>query len=275
MIEGVRIGDITFNDNPNYWITGVQGLEVPRTRLASYNLAGEHFGYHVNAFYSKRRFSLDGTVVGDTVADFMARRRALQSALDILDGERPIVFTLAGGQEVQLDAVLVSLDFPLRAGFVNAGDFHAEFEASFPFLRGLTQYTQAFVLASGGGGAVPATVPMTLAADSGGKIFVTNGGNGVAYPTARISGPVTNPSLRNATTGEEIRLDITLAVGEYLDLDFRRKTVTDQSGRNRYDAKEGDWWTLAPGTNEVRFIADSGDPAAQTTFTSLDAWLGI
>ena len=58
-------------------------------------------------------------------------------------------------------------------------------------------------------------------------------------------------------------------------MDFKNKTITDNTGRNRYDSKNGSWWELQPGTTEVRFIADSTNPAAQVTFKSRDAWLGL
>jgi phage-related protein len=114
-----------------------------------------------------------------------------------------------------------------------------------------------------------------LAADQGGKIYVVNAGNGIYYPTARINGPVLNPALRNNTLGKDLRFTIELAAGDYLDIDFKRKTVVDKTGLNRYSIKSGDWWHLQPGTNEIRFLADAYDASAFVNFYWRDSWLGI
>ncbi len=276
MLNKVEIGSISFNDNQNYLISGFRGLEMPPTRVVTYNLAGEHFGYFVSALYAKRRFSLSGWVVGSTVNDFILKRDAFQAALDAFSGERTIKFTLANGRQIQIDAVFVSLDFGQREGHMVAAEFQVEFEAAFPFLLSQTENSENITLAYGGGGKVPPdTMPMSLAADQGGKIYAINNGNAIYYPTARISGPVTNPALRNNTTGKELRLTVTLASGEYIDLDFRKKTIFDNLGRNRYDIKSGDWWHLQSGTNEVRFLADAYDASALATFKWRDSYLGI
>ncbi len=276
MLNKVEIGSISFNDNTNYLISTFRGLEMPPTRVISYNLAGEHFGYLVSAFYAKRRFSLQGWVVGSSVNDFITRRDNLQSAFDAFSGERTIKFTLANGRQIQIDAVFISIDFAPEEGVTVAAKFNAEFEAAFPFLVSQTENNQNITLAYGGGGKVPPdTMPMSLAADSGGKIFVINNGNGIYYPTAKINGPVTNPALRNNTTNKDIRFTITLTSGEYLDIDFKKKTVTDNLGRNHYDTKSGDWWYIQPGTNEIRFLADAYDASALATVKYRDSYLGL
>lgn len=276
MITSATIGSISFNNNTNYFISGAPGLEMAPIRQTSYNLAGQNFGKFVSAFYGKRRFSLQGHVIGSSPSDFITKFDAFRAAVDILIGEQTIVFTLANGRVVQIDAVLLQLDAPYKSGVISSLEFNAAFEASFPYLVSQTQTSQNISLASGGGGTVPPpTMPMALAADSGGKIFAVNNGNAPYYPTARIAGPVTNPSLRNSSLLQDILFTLTLASGEYIDIDFRQQTIIDNTGRSRYDSKSGSWWYLKPGTTEVRFTADSTNPAALVTFNSRDAWLGL
>lgn len=276
MISSATIGSISFNSNTNYLISGAPGLEMPPIRQTSYNLAGQNFGKFVSAFYGKRRFSLQGWIIGSSASDFLTKFDAFRQSVDILSGEQPIVFTLANGRVVQIDAVLLQLDAPYKEGITTGVQFNAAFEASFPYLISQSVTSSPITLATGGGGTVPPpTMPMGLSANSGGKIFATNGGNAPYYPTARISGPVTNPSLRNSATEQDILFTLTLASGEYIDVNFKDRTVIDNTGRSRYDSKSGDWWYLSPGTAEIRFVADSTDPAAQATFNSGDAWLGL
>lgn len=276
MISSLTIGSITFNSGSNYYITDVPGLYMPPIRQQSYDLASEHFGLYVSSFYGKRRFSLAGWVVGDSVSDFQSKRDALIQALDISgQTEQTISITLANGRTVQINAVCIGFDFPIKSGEPNASQFNAQFEASFPFLVSTGETSANISLAAGGGGTVPATVPMSLNADLGGKLFAVNSGNAIYYPTVRISGSVVNPGLRNVTTGKELDFTITLADGEYIDIDFKRKTVTDNTGLNRFSTVTGDWWFIQPGTNEIRFLANAYDSDALANIKFRDSWLGI
>lgn len=276
MISSLTIGTTIFNTGSNFFIIELPGLEMPPMRVVTYNLSGEHFGLYVSAFYGKRRFSIKGWVVGGTQAEFQALRDQLQRDLDITNGEFPINIVLVNGRQLTINAILVALDFSPSPGELIATQFNAAFDAAFPFLVSQTENSQNINLATGGGGKVPPdTMPMALAPDSGGSNFVINNGNAPYYPAVRISGPVLNPSLRNNTSGKVIRFSINLATGEYIDIDFKRKTVFDNQGRNQYSTKTGDWWFLQPGTSEIRFLADSYDVLATANIKFRDSFLGI
>ncbi len=276
MISSLNIRSTTFNTGSNFFITELPGLEMPPMRVVNYNLAGEHFGLYVSAFYGKRRFSIKGWVVGSSQSDFQTQRDQLQRDLDITSGEIPINITLVNGRQLTINAILIALDFSPKPGELTATQFNASFDASFPFLVSQTENSQNINLATGGGGKVPPdTMPMALAPDSGGANFIINNGNAPYYPFARITGPVLNPSLRNNTSGKVVRFAVNLAAGEYIDIDFKRKTIFDNQGRNQYSTKSGDWWFLQPGTSEIRFLADSYDASAVANIKFRDSFLGI
>jgi hypothetical protein len=275
MITSIVIGSITLSGTGSYVLNGVRGLELPPIRLASYDLAGADFGRFVSSFFGRRRFALEGVVIGEDATDFIAKRNALIVAVGGSGGEQIITITTSDGRVLRIVAALAMFDFPPQAGIPAAAMFRAEFEAAVPFLESANAVAYSLTLPTGGGGKVPPdTMPMALAFGQGGSAFVTNAGNAPALPTVRIAGPVTNPALRNNATNQELSFDIVLVTGESLDVDFRQKTVTDHSGRNRFDTKGGDWWSLAPGVSEIRFVADSTDPAALVTLTVRDTYLG-
>jgi hypothetical protein len=277
MITLVTIGDLTFNQaNGNYWISDIAGLEMPPVRVVDYNLAGEHFGLFVSALYGKRAFSLQGWVTGSDVSDFITKRDALQNALNIISGEIAINFTLANSRQVTINAIPTKLDFMPDPGVLTAAKFNIGFSASFPFLVSTSENSASTGLAISGGGTVPPPeMPMALTGNSGGSISGYNYGNGIYYPTARIYGPVTNPSIRNDTLNKELRLTATLISGQYLDVDFKRKTIIDQNGSNKYSIKTGDWWYMVPGSNIIKFLADAYDVSALVTLYWRDSYLGI
>lgn len=276
MYSKVLAGGLSFNDNPNYVITAVQGLGLPPVLRTSSKVAGEHFGISETASYNPRQFSLSGMVIGATVADLETRREVFSSAFDIIANglEQAIDFTLPSGLVKRITAGLTGQpSFDPSAELVNACTFNLPFEAAFPFLVSATGSSQSIGLATIGGGTVPATVPLSLSANTGGSLYASNVGSAPAYLTARIAGAVPNPGLRNNTTGKELRLNLTLAAGEYVDIDFKRKTITDNYGTNRFDKKTGDWWTLAKGVNEIRFVSDTYDAGALATLTWQSTYL--
>ena len=275
MISQATIGSVTFQAGSAYALTGVPGLELPTVRLFSYDLPGEHFGIHTNALYGRRAFALRGWVLGESVSDFISKRDALIDALDILGGEQVLAFTLANGLTKRITAIPRTLDFSPEAGIPAAAPFSIAFEAAFPYLEGDEQ-SQSISLALAGGGKVPPdAMPASLGKGSGGVVTITNGGNAPSYPTFRIQGPVTNPSIRNSSLNLELRFTLDLAAGAYLEIDTKRKTVTDQTGRNRYSTLTGDWFTLAPGSTNMQLLADSTDPDATLTVVWRPTYLNL
>lgn len=88
---------------------------------------------------------------------------------------------------------------------------------------------------------------------------VINGGSADAYPLVKLYGPATNPAIDNSTQGRSITFTgLTIAVGEYLEIDLRNHTVRMNGDPldSRYsslDFATSAWWTLSPGLNMIRF----------------------
>lgn len=123
-----------------------------------------------------------------------------------------------------------------------------------------------------GGLTFPATFPLVFGTTGTfGSVNVTNSGNANSAPTFRVYGPVTNPSLTNYTSGTTFTVGITLASGEFLDIDMSARTVLLGGTGNRYSyVTAPNWWELVPGVNEVRFTASTGSSSTDMTFRS--AW---
>lgn len=114
-----------------------------------------------------------------------------------------------------------------------------------------------------------------------GMIRVTNAGNTDAYPVVRIHGPVTDPRLANETLDQRLEFSgLTIAAGDYVELDFREKTVQLNSNpglpqsRYRYlDFAASQWWVLEPGENLIRFYPVTSSGAAQAEVRWRDSWI--
>lgn len=122
----------------------------------------------------------------------------------------------------------------------------------------------------------PRTYPLAYGGGSSGSLIVDNVGNAPTYPVVTIRGPVTNPGLVNATTGETIEFAIVLGAGEELVVDMQERTVLLGGTASRYSTISGtpSFWALEPGENDVRFTADAYDAAAEAEIVFRSAWLG-
>lgn len=111
----------------------------------------------------------------------------------------------------------------------------------------------------------PFEFPMDLGAGlAAGTAVVENAGDTDAWPLVRVTGPVTNPTLVNSTTGDELALIIDIPAGSFLEVDMDAETVRmnadpDQNRIGSVDPLNGVFWPLVEGVNEVRLIADAHD----------------
>jgi hypothetical protein len=112
----------------------------------------------------------------------------------------------------------------------------------------------------------PITDPISSALNSTGQGSVLNTGDAPTWPRFRITGPITNPTILNNSTGQAIVLSYTLNAAEFLDIYPRRGAILAGGTADRYSAlnfAQSAWWQLAPGTNDVRLLATTfSSPAA-------------
>jgi hypothetical protein len=100
------------------------------------------------------------------------------------------------------------------------------------------QYTLPIVTIAGTQTAYPKVYPTTYGITSfGGSFDIAYAGSWLSYPIITATGPITNFSITNTSSGQNITLDpgTVIAGGTSLRFDLRYgfKTVTDQAGVNR------------------------------------------
>lgn len=106
------------------------------------------------------------------------------------------------------------------------------------------------------------------AASPSGRTNVPTSGNARCYPVAQLWGPCVFPRIDNLQdvndegVPKQLAFDVSLSAGQYLEVDFRERTVllNGNPAQNRYstlDFAVSEWWTLGPGTNFVKYFPDS------------------
>jgi len=93
---------------------------------------------------------------------------------------------------------------------------------------------------------------------SDGITILDNTGNFSIAPTIRVLGECINPVIKNLTTGAEMKFNISLNAGEYLDIDVYKQNIVDNNGVNRVSTLDinSQWIWIDTGVNEIQFTDD-------------------
>jgi len=158
-----------------------------------------------------------------------------------------------------------------------------------------TWYDPAGVALSFSGGAggtgtpVPLIVPVTVGASSV-NVSVAHAYTGTwrTFPLIRITGPITDAVILNATTGKKLSLiGSTINAGNYIEIDtrFEAKTVIDQAGANQISRLTSDsdlaGWAIeadpeAPdGINNLTVTGSAANAATKIDITYFRRFIGI
>jgi hypothetical protein len=93
-------------------------------------------------------------------------------------------------------------------------------------------------------------------------VNLVNQGNRPTPVKFIVNGPVVTPDIVNETTGQTLRVNITLDVGEYLEIDTQYHTVLLNGSVNRRGLlEEPNWFFLQKGDNFIRLRAATAGSA--------------
>ncbi|MET7524715.1 hypothetical protein [Streptomyces sp900116325] len=111
--------------------------------------------------------------------------------------------------------------------------------------------------------------------------WVRNNGDKAAWPTVRIDGPVTNPKVWVVETGRYLQLQITLAAGEWIDIETRpgtRWVLRNGTGNAAPALTAGsrmDLFQIPPGKSEIRWTATDYTNTCRLTLSWRDAYTAL
>lgn len=263
----VTVGSVTFNEVATK-PTGAQYWNIDA-------LEGWDSTTEVEVFVTSRGGSVDGDIMGEFTP---ARTRHLVVAGYILGTSEAIGEELAGllikdafprNTELTLTRHETTPKFlrVRRSGAVeiqrtmeNGFRFQVPLMAPDPFKYSVNEVTSGLIGVSGfatGGRTYPRTYPLTYTAMGEGgnnSADIVNSGTADTNPRVTVYGPLPKGwRLVNETTGEDLKIDVDLASGDELYIDFSEQLVylNDQLlAANVF----GDFWKVVPGTNRIKLF---------------------
>lgn len=143
------------------------------------------------------------------------------------------------------------------------------------------KYDDPFVVSTAvpsttGGLAIPTDVPFAITSTvATGSCSALNPGNATGPVRMRIDGPITGPVITHIGSGLALvfAASLTIAAGEWLDIDMQRRTVlaNGTASRNGWVTSRG-WSGFEKGPNTWSLAAVASSPGALLTVTATPAW---
>ena len=270
-----------FGGDSDYAIAQIQGLaDLPaitngdRSRLLRHGL---HPG---DDFLQGRTVVMAIEVYGADSDELETNIQSLYTALRPAQDEAALVMQipgLANGAKFLIWARPRRRSAPInREWFYNIPVMQVEWAATDPRLYALTESSTIISLPTTSGGLTFSVTPnLTFGSVStGGEADLSNAGTFQTGPVVKITGPVTDPSLENVTTGKTWDYTGTIASGDYLLVDMEDRTVLLNGTASRYSnlTASSEFWDLEPGTNTIQFRA-AAYTASTATVTWRSAWV--
>lgn len=278
MLTSIVINSLTIGTVASgYLFTNLNGFGFPETRVDVKN-RGNYDGAKLGNYrYGKRVMAVEGNIYGTSPSDYEDKRQALEKAVRLDDGLTTMTINTRGGLTLESEVILNAMfEAPYSSGNMVLGRFRIELVAPYPWLKGSTENSQDVDVFSGGGGTLPATLPMSLGVGGTGAETINNAGNGKAYPVIKIYGEITKPSLRNETTDKSFSLNYTLSNStDYIEIDIYNRTVLLNGISNLLQYFSGDWFALEPGNNEIKLTGTNQTASAKAVVEWRHHYLGI
>jgi hypothetical protein len=240
------------------------GFEYADVKESIDDVAGDYGSTYITSKFGRRRFSISGDLVG---SDVFLKRRTLSTALRQTGIIKLVKFTTYDDLDLQCEAEVVKQVNPYNH---KVHTFLIEMVA--PDWRFYSQeeiMQQLGVTVVPGGTDIPfEEIPVSIDATPPAGTEVTNiiinEGNEVTDPILKLYGPGTTFIMENITTGDTLTLSATIVEGDEVEINVKERTVIKNGVTNLYPDLTGDFWSLAPGENELRFFVNSGDEVGIT-----------
>ncbi|HWO58541.1 MAG TPA: phage tail protein [Umezawaea sp.] len=267
-------GNTVDGDGVEWWVTKEDGWSSgPGVRLEMSERPQRDGSFDAPSFRSARVVTLEGTAIAP---DEDARERAKDRIAAVLaDGSglaelsvrertvtRRALVRLSAGTKV-IDTTPVSFDWSVQ---LTAPD---------PLRYGSEPHQVSCGLPKPGAGiSFPLAFPLEFGEPADGSLAAANAGTTVAWPVWTITGPCTQPVIRNDSTGERLAFSLNLADGDVLVVDTAARTVF-LGGASRRAAllPRSAWFGLPPGNSTISFGAFDNTASARLTVSWRDAWI--
>jgi phage-related protein len=252
---------------------GLNGVPIRSTITpVSYGDGANMWAQNLDA----RVITVSGQVVGADAVEYRVLLNALIQALEPGE-EHDLTITLWDNTVKQIPAYVLQQPQTIeQSGRVDFNDIDVQFFCENPNYLSTTLHSATLGLAELSGFNFPFDFPFDFGRTGENIVVCNNAGNKNTIPTYSIDmgGGITNPTIRNQTTGVQFQLTRTFAADDVVTVSFDRKlvTVTLNGSQNIFTDFVGNFPELEPGDNIISFTSTLFDADAEAIVTWRDAY---
>ena len=276
MIKNITINSYTIGDGTDVTILDARGFGSPRVDNAIYPNSGRHGSQLPNSYWRERNMIIELGLRSSSVANYATLRNNVLKAFGLpRTGNALMQFSTLDGKDLQMYVQLRNeIDAPFEKGRISSGIMRLELVSPDSYMNSQTLNESTVGLPVAGGTEIPTEIPLSLTS-SGGVVTITNTGNGMYKPRIIIDGPIENPTILNATTGEQFTITGTFLSVDQIVIDCDAETVTKNGVLNILEDFSGDFISLGLGTNQINFSASTYEADALATIQWRLSYLSI
>ena len=260
-------------------ITSLTGIGEVDAELQSQKSPYQDGDTHIDTVFQPRYIDLEGAIIETDLKEIKKYRKNILRVCNPKLGLGKITLELDGDIKEIYGVPDGSPVFPER-GQEPIQNFVITWKCPDPYWRDPLEISRA-LRAYQGRFTLPTTFPIEFGVEGDTTILI-NDGDTPAPITIDIQGPVTNPQIINKTTGQFMRVNLSLSENEVLHIDTGRPRRVEiyRDGRTIENAlgyidHYSDFWELSVGPNEVQYIADAGNANAIVSVAWQNRYVGI
>lgn len=286
MVHSIDINGVTMKaSGTDFWLGRIDGLATPTYRTTTVIYAGRHGGNVPKQLYGQRIVTIEGGIDERSCNDHLAARQELLAALPI-GVNVPVTFHMSDGRALLMYAKFEQPSLPIDARLstdfqlVAIADDYRLFDAS----TGNVNTISVSKLVSGGlrwftGGDGSGLRWFTGSGlrwhEGAGAENAVNTGSTASNPIITIYGVNQNPIVRNMTTGELIKVNITTSSTDVIVIDTNLKSTSLNGGNiNSLVDSTSTYFDLEPGDNLIEFTNDNAS-GGYAVIDWYNAYMGV
>jgi hypothetical protein len=259
--------------NPD--IEGLAGL--PDIRTSQGVNVGKDGGWTSAQLYEPRFISMNGVIAQTDTQSVEAKRIALASLL----AEKSLLlkYVTPGGSTYTTRVVVMGFTAPIKR-MANAAPYKIDLKADDPLLydfdsEGGGLVATLNVVSPTGGFDIPFDIPFDI---TGGVevTIVENTGTSSVSPIITITGPLTEPTLINQTTNQQMQILTDLSGSDVVVINTQLETITLNGADAYYLLADGfSFIEIGPGDNRMYLTSDNSGDTGYAEIEYSSGYIGI
>jgi len=264
-----------------YLITALDGIEMVEVNEQTQSAPYQDGVTDLDALFGPRTIVVSGSILTQDLPTIYLDRASAQRQLNPKLGLGALTFTNDTGVYTTACRCISAL-FPNKEFTNPFQNFQLQFFCPDPYWYDQNQSSILMQIVTNGF-TFPMTFPVVFGAFTGSTpVSASNLGDSITPVIITISGPTVNPVVSNLTTGEQIKLNITLNTGDVaiINTKFGSKSVTKiaASGTITNESSTLDansiFWQLNIGDNQIKFSDDYLMSLEQCTVAWYNRYVG-